>query len=73
MGGGGGGEGVKGRSFLIRLEFSWKWRVAHWVDKRILNGGTGICPFFCWENGILYTGTGIHQQKTIENGNGIKI
>ncbi len=38
--------GVKGRSFLLRLEFSWKWRVAHWVDKRILNGGTGICPFF---------------------------
>ena len=35
--------------------------------------GTGICPFFGWENGISCTGTGIHQQKTIENGNGINI
>ncbi len=25
--------------------------------------GTGICPFFGWENGISCTGTGIHQQK----------
>ncbi len=31
--------------------------------------GTGICPFFGWENGISCTVTGIHQQKTIENGN----
>ncbi len=35
--------------------------------------GTGVCPFFGWENGISCTGTGIHEQKTIENGNGIKI
>ena len=25
--------------------------------------GTGICPFFGWENEISCTGTGIHQQK----------
>ncbi len=35
--------------------------------------GTGICPFFGWENGISCTRTGIHRQKTIENGNGITI
>ena len=23
----------------------------------------GFCLFFGWENGISYTGTGIHQQK----------
>ena len=47
--GGGGGGGVKGRRFLLRLEFSWKWRVAHWVDKRILNGvkwGNWDLPIF---------------------------
>ena len=31
-------------------------------------------PFFCWENGISCTGSGIHQQKNpIENGNGTKV
>ena len=34
---------------------------------------TGICPFFGWENGISCIGTGIYQQKIIENGNGIMI
>ncbi len=41
--------------------------------QRVLKGkmGTGICPFFGWENRISCTGTGI--QKTIENWNGIRI
>ncbi len=43
--------------------------VAHgWIEDP--NGELGL-PFFAG-NGF-YTGTGIHQQKTIENGNGIKI
>ena len=33
--------------------------------------GAGICLFLRLGNGILCTGTGIHETNTIENGNGI--